>query len=502
MIALLCLALATGDGHVIQVVDDATGRGVPLVELETTNRIRLVTDSGGVAVFDEPGLMGTAVWFDVRSHGYEHPKDGFGFRGAKIETVPGGRSTLKVKRLNVAERLYRVTGQGIYAETLKAGGKAPIQAAAINGGGVLGQDTVQTIAWKGRLWWFWGDTARAAYPLGQFATSGATSPLPGPGGLDPSVGVDLAYWTDDEGFSRKMVDLKDPEGPVWIFALMLIRDEKGVERLLADVVVVRKLGETVRRGLVVWDETKERFTGLTTYDVDEPLHPAGQPIRIPHDDGDRLYFPTPYAVTRVKADWASVRDPRRYEAFTCLKPGTRVRKGQAPALDRDGSGRLVWSWKPDTGPLDEKEQEALIRAGAMKPEEAWFRLRSEDGERVLLHTGSVCWNARRKAWILVALQQGGKASLLGEVWYAEAAQPWGPFERGVKIVTHDRYTFYNVVQHPEFDQDGGRRIYFEGTYTQQFSGVETPTPRYDYNQIMYRLDLDAPRLAPARLPPR
>ena len=46
-----------------------------------------------------------------------------------------------------------------------------------------------------------------------------------------------------------------------------------------------------------------------------------------------------------------------------------------------------------------------------------------------------------------------------------------------------------------FDKDGGRVIYFEGTYTHTFSGNPEPTPRYDYNQIMYRLDLADPRLA-------
>jgi hypothetical protein len=39
-------------------------------------------------------------------------------------------------------------------------------------------------------------------------------------------------------------------------------------------------------------------------------------------------------------------------------------------------------------------------------------------------------------------------------------------------------------------------IYFEGTYTFTFSGSEeAATPRYDYNQIMYRLDLTDPRMA-------
>ena len=62
-------------------------------------------------------------------------------------------------------------------------------------------------------------------------------------------------------------------------------------------------------------------------------------------------------------------------------------------------------------------------------------------------------------------------------------------------MTHDKYSFYNPKQHPMFDKDGGRIIFFEGTYTTTFSGNNDPTPRYDYNQIMYQLDLSDPRLA-------
>src|SRR5689334_337736 len=71
----------------------------------------------------------------------------------------------------------------------------------------------------------------------------------------------------------------------------------------------------------------------------------------------------------------------------------------------------------------------------------------------------------------------------------------GPWVYARKVVTHDDYTFYNPRQHPFFDQQGGRRIYFEGTYVTTFaSDKAVPTPRYDYNQMMYRLDLDDARL--------
>ena len=68
----------------------------------------------GIAAFEEPGLMDQPVFFHVRSHGYEFPKDGFGYRGKALPVREGGTAQLKVKRINVAERLYRVTGGGIY----------------------------------------------------------------------------------------------------------------------------------------------------------------------------------------------------------------------------------------------------------------------------------------------------------------------------------------------------------------------------------------------------
>ena len=106
------------------------------------------------------------------------------------------------------------------------------------------------------------------------------------------------------------------------------------------------------------------------------------------------------------------------------------------------------------------------------------------------------WNNYRHKWIMIAVQQGGATSYLGEVWYAEADTPAGPWRYARKVVTHDAYWFFNPKHHPYFDQDGGRQIYLEGTYTHTFSGSkEQATPRYDYNQIMYRLDLADPRLS-------
>ncbi len=134
----------------------------------------------------------------------------------------------------------------------------------------------------------------------------------------------------------------------------------------------------------------------------------------------------------------------------------------------------------------------------MKREEGLIALRDADtGKPVQAHSGSVEWNEYRQRWVAIFVQAGGESSYLGEVWFAEADTPVGPWVYARKVMTHDKYTFYNPKQHPYFAKDRGRILYFEGTYASTFSGNPVKTPRYDYNQMMYRLDLDRAEL---RLP--
>jgi hypothetical protein len=51
---------------VISVIDEATGRGVPLVELRTTAKQRYYSDSNGLIALTEPGLMNREVFFEVK----------------------------------------------------------------------------------------------------------------------------------------------------------------------------------------------------------------------------------------------------------------------------------------------------------------------------------------------------------------------------------------------------------------------------------------------------
>jgi hypothetical protein len=466
----------------IQVVDEQTGRGVPLVELKTVNHVRYYTDSAGLVAFYEPGLMGQKVFFYVKE---------------------GGSAQLKVKRLNIAERLYRVTGEGIYRDSVLAGAPVPLRQPVLDGK-VFGQDSVQPAIYRGKIYWFWGDTNRPRYPLGQFQMSGATSLLPESGGLNPSVGVDLTYFVDAEGFSRKMCPMTRGNVPilVWLDGVMAVPDEKSEERLVTRYAQMKSLGEMLEHGLAIFNDRTETFEKAAEFDVkDRWRHPQGHPVRLKDGGDEYALFPMPYPVVRVRADLKHVKDPAAYTAFTCLEPGAGYQKASSK-IERGPDGKPVWGWKPGADPVGPAEEKELLAAGKLQREDAHFQLADADtGKPVALHEGSFCWNAFRRKWVLIGVQQGG-TSFLGEVWFAEADSPVGPWRWARKVVTHEQYSFYNPTQHPFFDQEGGRLIYFEGTYAETFSGNPSPTPRYDYNQVMYRLDLADPRLKPPIEPPK
>src|SRR5436305_1905502 len=110
------LLLGQGRPHpfVLSVEDAQTRRGVPLVELRTVSNDLYVTDSAGIVAIDDPSLMNREVYFQVRAFGYETTKDAFDFRGKAFTITPGGTATLRIGRRFPAERIYRVTGEGIY----------------------------------------------------------------------------------------------------------------------------------------------------------------------------------------------------------------------------------------------------------------------------------------------------------------------------------------------------------------------------------------------------
>ena len=481
------------DVFMILVLDDVTGRGVPLVELKTTSNIRYYTDSYGLAAIREPELFGRRVFFHVRSHGYSYPKDGFGFRGKVLDVTSGEEVTLRINRDNVAERLYRVTGAGIYRDSLLAGKQVPLER-PLGNAEVTGSDSVLTANYRGKIYWFWGDTNRVRYPLGNFQVTGATSELPENGGLDPAAGVNLHYFTRDDGFARAMTDIPGA-GLTWLSGLVVTHETTGRQRMFAHYVKVKpsqKLWDITARGVAVYDNETNRFTKVAAFPAEEPFpHGAHPVVRI--EGGTRfIYFCDPYPLVRVPADPEKISRQHSYESFTCSRQ--EAVDPDREQTDRGPDGRLRFAWKTQTPPTTIERMKKLIENGQATPQDNVFALRDiATGKSVHAHRGTIYRNAYRKRWVMITGEKWG-TSLLGETWYAEADHLMGPWVYARKIVTHDNYSFYNPKQHPMFDQDHGRVIFFEGTYTRTFSGTDVATPCYDYNQIMYRLTLSDERL--------
>jgi hypothetical protein len=163
VIVLFALAagLAADRPFVIRIVDSQTGRGVPLVELRTVNQRAWYSDSNGTVAVSDSWAMGRDVFFQVRSHGYRFEERVLDEIGIILPVRPGGHAELRIVRENIAERLYRITGAGIYADSVAAGVPVPIRRPLLNGK-VTGQDTAIAIPYRGRIYWFWGDTVGPA----------------------------------------------------------------------------------------------------------------------------------------------------------------------------------------------------------------------------------------------------------------------------------------------------------------------------------------------------
>ncbi len=487
---------ASRDPFEIRIVDEATGRGVPLAEVETVNHLRFVTDNAGRIAFCEPGLMGEEVFFHVRSHGYEHEKDAFGYAGVKLRAIQGSSAEIRLRRVNVAERLYRITGEGLYRDSVILGRPVPLRD-PICRGRVAGQDSTSALVYQNRIWWFWGDTLRMSYPLGHFWMAAATSALPAPGGLPVDRGIDLTYLTDGDGFSRPVCRLGVPTGLIWSDAFMTLPDAEGRDRLVCHFAHMKSLETMLGHGVAVWNDEQGEFERLSDLPLAESWRfpPQAHPLRHEADGAIKILLGSLAPTVRFPPRLPALLDASSFEAFSCLDDGATV---DAPRIARRADGRALWRWTRRAPPVDAAMEWDLLERGLLSPEDCRsVPLDVETGRRVRLQRGSVRWNPWRRRFILIAGEVGG-TSHLGEIWYAESTAPTGPYRRARKIVTHTKYSFYNPVHHDFLDETGGRLIHFEGTYTLAFSGGAEPTPRYDYNQILYRLDLDDPRLHAAR----
>jgi hypothetical protein len=444
---LLLAAAPTGEPCRIEVVEQGTGWPVPLVELRTTNQLRFVTDNAGLIAFDPPEFMGRETWFDVVGHGYEAPKDGFGFRGFRLTPEPGKTVRVEVRRTIIARRLGRLTGAGLFSESQKLGKELDWKES-----GIVGCDSVQNAVHRGKLFWAWGDTLIARYPLGIFDMTSATTPVQPLTSFQPPLKLKLDYFTDDKGTPRGVAKMPGA-GPTWVSGYVSLPDKSGTPRLCGTFIKVKPPLDAYQSGLCVWNDETSAFELLRTLWTrtdaapKQPPAPDGHPAFWKDGNGKEwVLFGNPLPTLRCPATFEAWQDASAWET---LKP-----------------------------------QETLTNAAGGAP--------------VKPHSGSIAWNSFRKRWVTVFMESYGKPSVFGELWYAEADEPAGPWGPALKVLTHENYTFYNPRLHPEFTPEGSPLLIFEGSYTKDFADKPQPTPRYEYTQMIYRLDLDDAALKPAQ----
>jgi hypothetical protein len=429
----------------IEIVDKENGWPVPLVELRTTHDARYVSDNAGLVALEDPELLGRAVWFHVKGHGYGVKQDGFGYEGVSVSPMARGKLRIEVERRNVAKRLGRLTGAGLFAEEQKLGGQERIP-----DGSIFGCDSVLVARHGEKLFWLWGDTTMPHYPLGIFQSTAAhtvAKPIPD---FKPPLAIRFDHFRN-ETYHIKGVAPIPGDGPTWLTGMIEIPSETGGKRLVATYSKIKGHLDEYEIGLCAWDEAKESFIRHRVLwkdgDGEKGLIPRGHPF-VWKDDQQK--------------EWILFGDP--FPAMRC------------PATFEAWQKKELWA-KVTVPP---------------SPRAA------DDGSEVKPHRGSVAWNPFRKRWVAIFTQTRGKPSPFGEIWYAEAGSPMGPWGKAVKVLTHDNYTFYNPRIHPELTPEDASFIVFEGTYTAEFANHAEKTPRYNYNQILYRLDLDDPKLAAAR----
>ena len=449
LLSLAAVRLTAAEPCRIEVVDKQNGWPVPLVELRTTHQSRFVTDNAGIIALDAPELMGREVWFDVRGHGYEVPKDGFGMHGVRLKPASGKTLRVELNRTIIAKRLGRTTGAGLFAESQKTGRDLDWRDHNID---IFGCDSVQNAVHRGKLFWAWGDTIVPNYPLGIFDMTSATTPVQPLASFEPPLRLEFDYFRDKNGKPRGVAKMPGA-GPTWVSAYVSLPDRTGTARLCGTYIKVRNHLEAYESGLCVWNDGKEEFERsrlLWTKSEKSPKQP-------PSPDGHPAFW----------------KDARGKEWVLFGNPLPTLR---CPATFEAWQDASTWE--------------------VLQPQPSFASTTGTNG--VKPHSGSIAWNGFRQRWVTVFMESFGKPSSHGELWYAEADAPTGPWGKAVKILSHDNYTFYNPRLHAEFTPTNSPILIFEGTYTEEFANHPPPTPRYNYNQMLYRLDLDDPALKAAR----
>lgn len=507
----------------ISVLDGATGRGVPLVQLRTGNYISLWSDNAGNIAFNEPGMMDQPVFFSVLSDGYNFTggilpepikDDPRGTDpGIVLFTARGGNSTLFLNRTQIAQRMYRLTGGGRWRDTLLSGAALPPQAqgdrATIDPGGVLGQDSVLTAVYKGQVYWMFGDSACARSARADncdsygMYTVGATSCLPlleGKTGsasciTDPPV---LDYINEIQGgflHMRPMMPIPPKKRNSWAGGLTVVRRGTPDESFFAHYYKPSNGGGSADpdpiEGIAKWNDSARHFEPVSVWPQADNCPGLGQTVQqlSPTDaKSGYVYYAGSGVDVRVPDTLVAVG------AHSCSSFEIRYENGSWHRIGHHSSS----SSRPSSSSYSSG---APSRAAPYSPPE-W------------LGSGSVNWNTWAQRYVFLAAgdtsalhQSAGGSMHIAFSWTLD-----GPWVNGTRIGDHNISggSCYNGLQLPSLDAEGGRIVHIACTYTAMWSNTivrpwvwstclfglggehqdcSPVVPRYEYNNLVYRVDL-------------
>lgn len=516
----LCLTVVKSEYFRILAVEvDSNGieSGIPLVLFRTAgNYISLFTDSAGNAAFNEPGLMDGPLFFNVLADGYEIdpspsveiyelPYDS----GVVLNVSKYGSAKVLMRRTQMAARLYRLTGSGLYRDSVltNASGDIPDSIISscrevIDDVGVLGQDTVMTGTYKGKVFWFFGDTTcqRSARQnncedYGMY-TVGATSCVPQSNGkCKANEPPGLKYFSSQEGgflhVKPMAPDIAPYEQNTWIAAVMVFTNSNGEEVMYSNYMKNPGDGEnagSIQSGMAKWNDALEVFEATSSWPLDIAFLNGVHTMQLLGEDVNADGYVYMSGGLRVLATEETVIEYTSYQQYNL---DTHMWEYLYAGLGRLGEGNSTTA----------KHVGATTR-------------------KIKLHLTSLLpssWSVASVEWseyvgMYVVLGNGG---MHGGIYLAVGPRVTGPWSKGVLVASHNTSgtSCYNQVLLPHLFRDNGRYIQFACTFTAMWSDTDNEfsdsswstclfgmndgancantVPRYEYNNLVYEVDVEA-----------
>jgi len=437
----------------IHVVDEADGRGIPMAIVRMSNGVEHLTDSAGWIRIDEPGLMHSRVRLEIHSPGYRMPARGKDSAAVELQFSTTGDVVVPLVRVDIAQRMYRVTGTGIYRDSELLNREVPLPIGN-HAAGLVSAWGVQRASIGKKVVWCWRQSLLSHGGMTSVSVAGAWSDFPEHGGLDPTQGIHFAYLPAGTEQVHSLLTAEDP-GAIWIEGLTSVPDETGKLNLVAHYIRQGAEGERAEHGIAIWTDEKRFERIVVLGDEYEWQFPAGQCVTR-----------QPFCHVRCPARLDAVRNPGAFEA---LSWDTTSHK---------------YTWQQSRPPMSQREESTWIAEGSISQPRT--QVRDHNSQKpVPVQESSIEWNPHHRCYVMIA------SSVDGDVWFCESRHLEGPWENAIRIISAEPGRCSSPVQHPFMNQDGGRIIWFETAL------LDSGLPRYDRNELMHRLDLDDPRLKPA-----